>query len=836
MNPVLLEALREARRRPSRPALALLGVVLGVAALVAIVISTRGAREAYRRVYATLAGTAALEVVADGTGGVSPALAGALEELAGVRAVLPIVQGSAALVAPGPRTPMFVLGVVPGADEVLRPLALEAGAGLSEADGVLLPAAFARERGLTVGGFVRLVTLRGPVDLPVVGLLRPGALGAAGGVSLLLPLTLAQRLFGEVGRASALQVALADGADPDEVAGRIAARLPKGLRVARPWARGQLAEGTLLAVDAGLSAVSLMALVAAVFVIGNAFALGLVERRRTLAVLRGLGATRRQVTLGLLGEALLLGLLGTLGGVALGVPAARGVALGLERTLGTTLPAFDVGWVPLALGLLVGPATTLAAAVGPVRRALRRDVLHDLEGLPDLVAEGPLRVTPWLGAGLLLCALGVVAGLVDGWLPSALIAPGVAAAMLGAALLYPALLPALRGLLGGRVGAWAGPAAWLGLQQVARRPAHATLTATVLFVAVLGGVGMGSEILSTVGDVRGWSERALYEDFFVRATMPEAGTMLAAPVPLALSDEIARLPGTEHVNRIRFLPARLEDEPILVIARSFEPGRAPALPVRDVLGGGTLGPLSVGETVVGTALAERLGLKPGDRVRLATAQGPRPLTVVATVVEYTAGGQVAYLSWEGAEAALGAGAPHALMVVARPGARDGLGRALEALCAREGLLLQSNAELQGAVDGMVGGVVGLLWAALLLVFAVAAVGVANTLTTTVVEQTRALGMLRAVGMTRAQVGRSVGAQALGLSLLGALPGAAAGLGLGGLLQIAVRPIRGYSIPFQVHPGLLAGCVLTAVAVALLAALLPGRRAARLPVPEALRYE
>lgn len=836
MNPVLLQALREARRRPSRPLLALLGVVLGVAALVAIVISTRGAREAYRRVYATLAGTAALEVVAEGAAGVDPALSGVLAALPGVRAVLPIVQGSAALVAPGPRTPVFVLGVVPGADEVLRPLALKAGAGLTGTDGVLLPAAFARERGLAVGDSVRLVTLRGPVDLPVVGLLGPGALGAVGGVSLLLPLPLAQRLFGEAGRASALQVALADGADTDEVAARIAAQLPGGLRVARPWARGQLAEGTLLAVDAGLSAVSLMALVAAVFVIGNAFALGLVARRRPLALLRGLGATRRQVALGLLGEALLLGLLGTVGGVALGIPAARGVALGLERTLGTTLPAFDVGWVPLALGLLVGPATTLAAAVGPIRRALRRDVLHDLEGLPDPATERPPRLAPWLGVGLLASALVVVTGLVGGWLPSGLIAPGVASAMLGAALLYPALLPALRGALGGRASTWAGPAAWLGLQQVARRPVHATLTATVLFVAVLGGVGMGSEILSTVGDVRGWSERALYEDFFVRATMPEAGTMLAAPVPVGLREEIARLPEVQHVNRIRFLPARLNDVPILVIARSFEPDRAPALPVRDVAGGGALGPLALDHTVVGTALAERLGLTAGDQVRLATDQGPRLLTVRATTVEYTAGGQVAYLSWEGAEAALGAGAPHALMVVARPGAREGLQRALAALCAREGLMLQSNAELQGAVDGMVGGVVGLLWAALLLVFAVAAVGVANTLTTTVVEQTRALGMLRAVGMTRAQVGRSVAAQALGLALLGALPGAAAGLGLGGLLQIAVRPIRGYSIPFQVHPGLLAGCVLTALAVALLAALLPGRRAARLTVPEALRYE
>lgn len=836
MNPVLLHAVRESRRRPSRPLLSLAGVVLGVAALVAVLVSTRGAQDAYRRVYRSLAGGADLEVVAEGGSTVEVSLAESVARVPGVSAALPVVSGSAALVAPGPRTPVHVLGVVPGADSALRPLEIVEGGPLSDAEGVLLPAAFARERGVGVGARVRLVTVSGPVELPIRGLLGPASLAAAGSATVLLPLGVAQRLFGTPGRASAIQAAVGDAAAVDEVSRGVAAILPPGLRVERPWARGALAEGTLAAVDAGLGAVSLMSLVAAVFVIGNAFAMGLLERRRSLAILRGIGASRRQVTFGLCAEAACLGLVGAAVGLALGVPLARGVAAGYEQMLGTPLPDFPVGWEPIVVALVAGPASTLAGAFAPIRRAGRRDLLPDLVlGSADPGDDTRPR-GPWPWVGLLAVVVSVGVGVLGLGLPDPLVAPGVALAMFGGALAFPWALPLLRRALRSLASAWRGPSGWIGFQQVARRPAHATLTATVVFVAAMAGVGVGGRILSAVDDVRTWSARSFEDDWYVRATMPEAGTMLAATLPRSTRDDLRAIPGVTAVRPIRFVPVRSGKEMFLLVARGFDPDRSPSVVVRDVLGGGPLLGIGAGDVVLGVPLARRLGLRPGDRLEIDTPTGPKPLRVVATATEYTAGGHAALVSWDGAEALLGAGEPHALTVAAAREARGSVGTALRAFCEREGLLLQSNTDLATAVDRMVDGIMGLLWTALVLVFAVAAVGVANTVTTAVVDQTRSLGMLRAVGMTRGQVARSVAAQALALAILGAVPGVLAGHGLGWLLQQAIVKVHGYEFPFGWPTALLVACVVAAALVALLASAVPAFRASRISVPEALRTE
>jgi putative ABC transport system permease protein len=165
-----------------------------------------------------------------------------------------------------------------------------------------------------------------------------------------------------------------------------------------------------------------------------------------------------------------------------------------------------------------------------------------------------------------------------------------------------------------------------------------------------------------------------------------------------------------------------------------------------------------------------------------------------------------------------------------------LAPALKAFCDGHGLLLQSNADFLGMVDRMAGGVAGLLWVLLALMFVVASLGVVNTLTMNVLEQTRELGVLRALGMRRGQVARMILSQALALGVIGLIPGAAAGILLAYLMNLAAYPLTGNAVPFRLHAGLLLGVLAAAPAITVAAALLPARRAARLRVIEALQYE
>src|SRR5262249_34294814 len=144
---------------------------------------------------------------------------------------------------------------------------------------------------------------------------------------------------------------------------------------------------------------------------------------------------------------------------------------------------------------------------------------------------------------------------------------------------------------------------------------------------------------------------------------------------------------------------------------------------------------------------------------------------------------------------LGVEGAHILSVEERKGARA-LGPELTSFCETRGLVIQSNAEFLGMVDRMYGAVVGLQWVLMSLVLAVASLGVANTLAVNVLEQTRELGVLRALGMKRTQVAKMIVAQALAMGLIGFIPGTLGGIVLALLVNRATHVLAGNDVPFH----------------------------------------
>jgi putative ABC transport system permease protein len=231
-----------------------------------------------------------------------------------------------------------------------------------------------------------------------------------------------------------------------------------------------------------------------------------------------------------------------------------------------------------------------------------------------------------------------------------------------------------------------------------------------------------------------------------------------------------------------FVRVRVGELEPVVIVREF-PATAP-LPL-DLAAGDpqTLRRrLHDGEVVLGTVLAQRLQLGVGDKLRLETHDGPRELPIAGLTNEYMVGGLVIYLDRATAEQLLKIRGVDAYAVKVEPQALASVQARLEKLCEQNGVVLHSFADLSAMIDGMSSGINGCLWGIIALGYLVAAIGVTNTLTMNVLEQTAELGILRIVAMTRGQVRKTIFTQAAIIGGAALVPGVPAGVGIAYLIR------------------------------------------------------
>ncbi|MBI4618312.1 MAG: ABC transporter permease [Planctomycetes bacterium] len=829
---------REVERRPGRAALTLLGIVIGVAAVVSVAVATATARSAFRDMFETVAGRAALEVVAQGDAGFDESVLSKIEGTPGIAAAVPLIWSPGVLIAGEARNGVVVLGIDPERDHEVRDYVLAEGEFFTGGKGLLLEKSYAAGAGLSVGETAFLLTPRGIAPVPVAGLLEPegaAAFSAAGLVFLALPE--AQRLFGLQGRLNSVNLVLAEGADEEEVAQAIRERLPEGLEVREPLARGALAKDFLLSTEQGLANSGVLSLVAGAFIILNSFLMNLGERRRHLAILRALGATRRQIRLLLLGEGLAMGLAGTILGMGAGLGGAWALTRFLETMLGVRLAGLKITAQPFLLAALLGPGISLAGVLVPALRAGKVSPLEGLARESPAAASSRRRKWPFFaGLGALAVAFALAAGFMLGRLPAELSPLSLVVGLVGCVLIIPAGVGPLARIVSRALSGFLGVEGDLAERQLVRNRTRTSLTVGVLFVAIAVGIGMGNSILANIRDVRDWYERAIVGDFFVRGSLPDAATGRAFALSEDVGRDIAALPGVAGVDRVRFLSAELEDRRVIVLARDFPEGRP--LPIdlfegepEEIRAG-----LARGGAVLGTALARALGVSTGDVVTIQTLGGPRDIPVVGLCTEYMVGGSALYMGYEPARRLMGFEGVDAFAVRAEPGKAALAGEQIEALAKERGFMFQSLADVRRYIEALMAGVVGFLWLLLALSFLVAAFGIVNTLTMNVLEQTRELGLLRAVAMTRGQVRKMVLAQAILLGLISLAPGVGAGIAIAFLMNLGTVAVLGQPVDFALDPVLLAGSFAVALAITIAAAFLPARRAARLNVVEALQYE
>ncbi|MFO0870087.1 MAG: FtsX-like permease family protein [Pirellulales bacterium] len=836
----------------------MLSIVIGVAATVAVALVTSTTRSAYDQMFATVRGRATLEISSSAAVLLTPELREQIEALPGVEAAVPLVQRFSSLSVQGRRVRLQVLGIDPSRDGSVRERTLVEGTELGNGDDLLIEEHFARQLGIKVGDRVTLLgrAAARPRPFQIAGLIRlqgSAALRQSGLVMTSLPRAQSLFLGRNVRRFDSIQIVPRPNTDLTALKQAIRPLLPDGVEVHPPATDSNILQETLLGTQEGLTLASGFSLLLAGFLILNTFLMNVGERRRQFAILRAIGATRRQITGLLLRESLLYGVIGTVLGFGAGVGLAWALNASLADVLDVALPPISPllrTWQPYLLAVIFGFLISLVGALAPALRAGKVSPLEGLNRVPPEDLQRP-SVSRIIAGGLLIVASGAViyAG-IAGWIEVDLPTYASVTLLIGIVLWIPLILAPLSRAVTAVLQPLAGAEAALAQKQLLRHRGRTSLTIGVLFVAGSTGIGIAHAVIDNVNDVQDWYRRTIIGDYYIRALMPDFSTGLNADLPSELENDLRRVPGIAYLDRVKLMtqqvrrvplvpttPENAEDglKVIAVVREYSEPGLLPL----DLIHGDAARlreRLQAGEAVLGNILANKLGVAVGDAVLMTTVDGEREMRIAGITNDYMVGGLSVYLEWSAAEKLFAIPGNDAFVIRAQPGQLDSLRTSLEQLTGSYGVLLQSSADIRQIIDRMILGIDGCLWGLIVLGFIVAAFGVVNTLSMNVLEQTRELGLLRVVAMTRRQVRRTILIQALIIGLAGLVPGIIAGNGVAFLINLATQPAIGRDIEFGFHPWLLGGTLAAALLITLFGAYFPARRASRVELASALHYE
>jgi putative ABC transport system permease protein len=695
---------------------------------------------------------------------------------------------------------------------------------------VAIDARSAGEAGYGLGDGVDVVFQDGRSTFTVVGIVGFGETDSLAGATLAgFDLPTAQQLLGKVGVVDEIDVRAADGGSADELRADIAAVLPAE---AEALTGTQVADESSAAVRDGTAVFSRVLLVFAAvsvlvgsFVIWNTFSVLVAQRRREVALLRAVGASRRQVLTGIMVEAGLIGLASAGVGLLAGVGLAVGIR-SLLKLIGIEVPTTSATIEPrtIVAALLVGVVVTMVAAFVPAWAASRLAPIEALrEAAPTAAGIGTgRRLAGWLllAAGL----AGLVACAVAGSQP-ALTGLATLTAFAGLVTAGPSLAQGMARLAdhGRRGGGWR-----MAARNIARAPRRAAATALALTIGLTVVCAVAVTASSLKASVADSVTGGNLSDF---ALGPAGAGLGVSP---AAADLVRGLDDVDTVEELRYSSALVQGSSRTVVG--VDPDgldQVVDLGVQD----GSLATFAPGTMLLRATAAEELGVAVGDPVRITFPEtGVRTLTLAGTFADDTLLESNYLVSMVDFEENVTSRLDGSVLLTIRDGASAAaVERTLTAALAEyPNVTISDPAELTADAQASIDQLLGLVTALLLLAVVVAVLGIVNTLVLSVVERTRELGLLRAVGATRSQIRTLVRRESVLMSLLGAVTGIALGTVSGialsrALLDQGVTRLAVPTVTLTVY-------LVIAALVGVLAAVGPARRASRVDVLRAVTTE
>ncbi len=710
----------------------------------------------------------------------------------------------------------------------LSPYRLVGGRAPTSADDVVMDRATATKDHFAVGDRVLMNLPDQPQTFTITGIVTFGSDDNLAGVTLAgFDLATAQSLFHARRRYDTINVLATPGADNVKLQAAIAKLMPPGVEVVS----GQTVANELSsAVDNELSFIStallifaFIALVVGAFTIFNTFSITVGQRTRELALLRVVGASRRQVFRSVLGEAAVTGLIASVIGLGLGVAAAVGLKA-LLKAFGITLPSAPLVFearTPV-VAIAVGVGVTVLSAILPARRAVRIPAVAALMDHSEDQNQS-LRRRRVIG-GTAVAVVGVIALLAGLIGPAiALVGLGALAVFVAAGMLVPIAARPLSSALGRPLAAALGMPGRLGRENSMRNPRRTAQTAAALMMglALVSTIAVLGASLST--SAANSVDSAINANYLVTGS---GGFSKSAAVA------VSRLPGVTTTTTV--YKGQFEFRGSLSTLVAASPVRLSQTVNLHITAGSGAPAMAVGQLLIDTTTANADGLSVGSVVPVTFAQTGRATMRIGGIFKPNpllgsfVVGNGFFL------AHFNSPLPVAVLIRTAPGA-IGVSAALNrVLQPYANVGFKTRAQFERAQQASVNELLGLVYVLLALAVIIALIGIVNTLMLSVFERTREIGLLRAVGMKRRQVRAMIRSEAVIIALFGAVVGIVVGTGLGIALAASLRNNGVTEIAIPV-PSLVGFLVLAAL-LGLGAASWPGRRAARLDVLAAIAAE
>jgi putative ABC transport system permease protein len=696
---------------------------------------------------------------------------------------------------------------------------------------------FAEGLGVGVGDLVDLPGAGGRLSFEVIGLLDdPGLL--LGSQQVFMPIAAAQDLLNKPNRINIIMGRYAEGADAGAIDAQVQLMFGRGYELNALEGGADIWAALLEFMNVIFTMFGLLTLALAGLIMYNTFRTSVVERRRDIGMLRAVGAKRRVVMRAILYEGLILAGLGTVMGILLGFAFAYGARALLSDLftdmMGATLGPPRFGATVFAVSIIFGMGVPLVSTLMPARSASQITPLDAMR--PQTVEQESAIRRSRLISGMISLVLGL-AGLLSGFFP--LMALGALFFLLAMGLLGPLIITPVTSFFSRVLRLIFGQEGTLAAGNIARQPRRAAITATSLMITLAILIGLGGMVASIYSGALRYLDDSLRSDYIM-----VAGSLIVTNDTVGASPELAetvrRIPGVSELTTMRQIDLLDQAGTGIRLVGIDPPGYTKIAGLSFIEGDDS----SFDQMADGTAVivngryASQFGVDVGDTILLEGDHGPLEVEIAAIGLDYlNIKLPTIYMDQVSLTREYGVRNDVFILVNTVPGTDiEQLEEDLLATTrAYPGFGILSREQVRKSQENLTqSGTIGMN-IMLGLIALPALLGLANALGINVIERTREIGMLRAVGAKRRQVRRMVVAESLMLSLMGIALGVLGGILLS-FVMTSVLQFAGMYIPYSFP----AAGVLTAIAIGLicgvLAALVPARRASDLQIVEALAYE
>lgn len=838
------------RRHWLRWILTLAGIVLGVALFVAMNTANRSIFQAFDKTVDQIAGQTQLQV-SSGEFGFDESVLERVQAVPEVGVAVPVIEATVDTKIPGQGT-ILILGVDLTGDRSLRDYELQDAEAaiiddplvfLAQPDSLMVTKEFAARNKIGINAKIPLVTLEGEKEFTVRGIMSSAGMSQAfGGNLAIMDIYAAQQVLGRGRRFDRIDLRAKDGVSIDQCRAALKAVLGPGFEVDPPSARGRHFEALLQSYSMAMTITSLAAVVVAMFIIYNSFAIAVTQRRSEIGILRALGATRSQIQGLFFLESIGAGCVGSVLGAAAGLLMAAVITTYmsglLEENVGFPQRVTELAIDPtlIIVGIVIGVGTSIFAAWIPSRGASRVDPVQALQkGKYQVLSMGENRKRRWmalfasassvgclfLSSSRLFFYIGYVLMIVTGLL----LAPSLTL------LLSKALRPILK-----RIRPAEGTLAADSLVQAPRRTS-ATVSALMLSVSMV--VGFGGFTHSFYTSLDEWMEAVLNPDFFVSASANLVTRAITFPGELGAV--IQNVPGVEEVQLVRNARVPFQGIPVLVFAvEEDKVGKR----VHQVVVAGTheemhrLAYEGKG-MIVSDSFAEIHKLHMGEIVDLPTPSGLLQLPIVGIIHDFSdMQGSLfidrsVYLKWWKDDTV------NVARVYVKKAEDPAIvrQRVVDAVAGRRRLLVLTNREVREWIIKLLDQWFALTYNQIAVAILVAVLGIVNTLTVSITDRRREMGVMQAVGGLRNQIRNTVWIEALSIGIIGLILGTALGaINLYYSLGMVKRDLGGLDLNYIFPVAFVVFMIPTILITAFVAAVGPAESAVRGSLVEALEYE